>query len=106
MHQRAIEPTCAGRYDRAMARLHFTKHLAQFGALADGAYAGETLGEALAGAFAAHPPLKSYLLDDQGGVRKHIAIFIDGAMIPRASALDHSVAADTEIYVLQALSGG
>ncbi len=37
-----------------------------------------TLREALDTVFAVYPALRSYVLDDQGEVRKHVVIFIDG----------------------------
>ena len=40
-----------------------------------------TVREALESVFAEHPRLRSYLLDDRGAVRKHVAIFVNGASI-------------------------
>ena len=53
-----------------------------------------------------YPRLKAYVLDDQGRLRKHIAIFIDGVMTPRERALNRPLAGSSHIYVFQALSGG
>ena len=53
-----------------------------------------------------YPRLKTYVLDDQGRLRKHIAIFVDGVMQPRERALALPVGDRTEVYVFQALSGG
>ncbi len=89
-----------------MPSVQFTSHLrkvAPAGAIAVG---GETLRAALDDVFAAHPQLKSYLLDDQERLRKHVVIFVDGARISGGSDLKLSVSPSAQIYVLQALSGG
>jgi sulfur-carrier protein len=63
-----------------------------------------TIRAALADVFAVQPALRDYILDEQGALRCHVAIFVDGRKIePRQ--LDDNMAAD-EIYVVQALSGG
>jgi hypothetical protein len=54
--------------------------------------------------FAAQPALRDYILDEQGALRCHVAIFVDGRKI-EPGQLDDVVAA-AEIYVVQALSGG
>lgn len=67
---------------------------------------GDTLGEVLQAVFAAHAPLRSYVLDDQGSLRHHVAVFIDGQQIEDPVSLSDAVGAETKIHVLQALSGG
>jgi len=52
------------------------------------------------------PGLKSYILDDQGRVRQHVNIFVDGELIADREDLSDEVNASSEIYVMQALSGG
>ncbi len=66
-----------------MARLVFTAHLAAIVPRDEMAYDGATLGEALHAAFRDHPALQRYILDDQGRVRRHIAIFLDGRLRAR-----------------------
>ena len=65
-----------------------------------------TLGEALEPVFADHPKLRGYLLDDRGAVRKHVAIFLNGASITDRETLTDCVSDSDEIFVMQALSGG
>lgn len=67
---------------------------------------GATVGEVLAAVFAAHPALKSYVLDDQGAVRQHVAVFVNGGLIADRDRLSDRVRPTDEIYVLQALTGG
>lgn len=89
-----------------LARIAFTRHLEAVGPCDLRAYEGETLGAVLDSVSADYPRLKAYLLDDQGRLRKHIAIFIDGVMRPREHALALPLDDASEVYVFQALSGG
>ena len=89
-----------------MPRLVFTSHLATVGPRDATVVPGATVGAALAQVFVDFPRLKGYVLDDQGRVRRHVVIFIDNERHANDTVLSRSVAADTEIYVLQALSGG
>lgn len=68
--------------------------------------AGETLRAALEDAFAAAPPLRDYVLDEQNGVRKHVAIFVNGALVRDRRNLEQVLAPSDRVYVAQALSGG
>ena len=65
-----------------------------------------TLGEALREAFVAAPALERYVLDEQGHVRKHVAIFLNNEMIASRRDLSVPVAGEDAIIVIQALSGG
>ena len=89
-----------------MPRIAFTRHLQAVGPSELVNYSGATIGELIEAVAADYPRLKSYVLDDQGAVRKHIAIFVDGEMQKRSTALARPVGIDSEIYVFQALSGG
>lgn len=66
----------------------------------------ERLDVALEALFAQHPRLRGYVLDEHGAVRHHVAVFVDGAAICDKQRLQQPLAADSEIYVMQALSGG
>jgi molybdopterin synthase sulfur carrier subunit len=56
--------------------------------------------------FAARPALRGYVLDDQGQLRHHVAVFIDGSQISDRGTLGDAVADGAEVWVMQALSGG
>jgi hypothetical protein len=56
--------------------------------------------------FASEPRLRGYVLDDQGALRRHVAIYANGRPISDRTRLMDAVAQDDEIYVFQALSGG
>ena len=68
--------------------------------------AGATVREALAEVFAVHPALEGYVLDDQGGLRRHVTVFVRGVQVHDREGLSDPVGATDEIYVMQALSGG
>ena len=65
-----------------------------------------TLATVLDGAFAAAPALRPYVLDEQGAVRKHVAVFVNGDMIPDRCDLKRALAAQDRVHVIQALTGG
>lgn len=67
---------------------------------------GHTVRQALDAAFALNPRLRSYVLDDQSGLRKHMSIYVDGVAIRDRVGLSEPVRDNSEIYVLQSLSGG
>jgi molybdopterin synthase sulfur carrier subunit len=83
-----------------------TQHLREVGPSQKEMFPGGTVREALQQAAQRYPLLTGYVLDDQGEVRKHVAIFIGGELQNRRTVLDRTVLADEEIYILQALSGG
>jgi sulfur carrier protein ThiS len=65
-----------------------------------------TLRCALDRAFLAAPALRSYVLDEQGAVRKHVAVFVNARMIASRSQLDIPLEAHDKVMVIQALTGG
>jgi molybdopterin converting factor small subunit len=87
-----------------MPTIAFTHHLRQHAPRAPVEVIAKTPRAALEAIFELHPQLRSYVLTEQGELRRHIALFIDGEL--RRDGLDAAVSADTEIYVMQALSGG
>ena len=67
---------------------------------------GSTVRAVLDAVFAKNPRLRGYVLDDQGGLRYHMNVFVDGEQIADRARLSDPVRAHSEIYVMQALSGG
>jgi hypothetical protein len=67
---------------------------------------GESVRAVLEAVFAANPRLRGYVLDDQGALRHHMMVFVDGEPITDRSGLADPVRATSEVYVMQALSGG
>lgn len=89
-----------------MARLEFTDHLQQHVHCPPVDADGTTLGEVLAAAFCHNARARTYILDEQGAIRKHIAVFIDGVPVQDRHTLTDPVSAKSRIHVMQALSGG
>ena len=89
-----------------MAHVHFTTWLRQH--VPDGPLqvAGGTVGDALSAVFTELPHVRAYVLDEQGRLRKHVCIFADGARLPRDATLEHKIGPDSQLHVMQALSGG
>ncbi len=50
--------------------------------------------------------MRSFVLDDQGEVRKHIKVLVDGRNLRDRHRLSDGLAENSEVYVFQALSGG
>ena len=88
-----------------MARIFFTSHLRRLAPEPVDA-PGATVADALSAALADREQLRGYVLDEQGRLRKHVTIFADGEHLPHDAALDSPIHPDTELYVMQALSGG
>lgn len=68
--------------------------------------AGEDLGALLEQVFAQQPRLRGYVVDEHGAVRHHVAIFVDGRAIGDKRILDQPLSPHSEVYIMQALSGG
>lgn len=67
---------------------------------------GQTLREVLDAVFSQRPVLRSYVLDDQHALRKHMNIFINSELIEDRNQLSDAVPEGAEVFVMQALSGG
>ena len=67
---------------------------------------GRTVREALDAVFAGNPRARGYVLDDQGALRKHMAIYLDSEIILDRVRLSDPVTDTSTIHVFQALSGG
>ena len=89
-----------------MARISFTQQLARFTSVPEVATDAGDLRAGLDAAFAINPLLRGYVLDDQGRLRANVTIFIDGRRCRDPARLDDPLQPDSQVYVLQALSGG
>jgi molybdopterin synthase sulfur carrier subunit len=67
---------------------------------------GATVREILNGYFSLHQQARGYVLDDQGRLRHHMAIFIDGAQLRDRENLPDAVPPTAIVDLVQALSGG
>ena len=53
-----------------------------------------------------HPGIRDRVLDEQGELRRHVNIFIDGENARFAGGLNAQVGSDSEMWIHPALSGG
>jgi molybdopterin synthase sulfur carrier subunit len=67
---------------------------------------GARLDEVLGALFAMHPNLRGFVLDERGVPRHHVALFVDGQALRDKSDLGVALAPGSEVYIMQALSGG
>jgi hypothetical protein len=89
-----------------MAKIAFTQNIQRHVTCRDTEAVGRSVREVLDNLFADNPRARSYVLDDQAALRKHMSIFIDGELIRDRVRLSDPVTEASNIYVFQALSGG
>lgn len=89
-----------------MPRVTFTANLQRHLDVPSLEVEGARVGELLAEVFARKPLLRSYIVDDQGRLRRHVNVFVNKAMIADRDGLSDAVRPDDEVFVFQALSGG
>lgn len=68
--------------------------------------AGGTVRAALEAVFRSNPRLRGYVLDDQGRLRRHVMIFVDGEAVRDRAGLSDPIGPAATLFVMQALSGG
>lgn len=89
-----------------MAKLFFTQQLRRFTEVPEVETAATDLRAALEDAYRINPQLRSYIQDEQGHLRKHVVVFIDGMRVHDREQLNDAISTSSQIHVLQALSGG
>ena len=89
-----------------MPQVEFTDNLQKHLPCPPANVAGDTVRSVMDKVFAENPPLKSYLVDDQGRLRKHVNIFVNDEMVSDRAGLSDPVSETDRIFVFQALSGG
>ncbi|MCY1073132.1 MoaD/ThiS family protein [Archangium lansingense] len=89
-----------------MPRVTFTSSLQRHVSCPSEPVGGATVREALEQYFARHPLVRSYVLDEQGALRHHVVIFVNGGQLRDRSGLQEPLSEAADIYVMQALSGG
>jgi len=89
-----------------MPKVSFTQNLKRHLSVPSAEVRGATVREALETVFDENPMLRSYIVDDQGRLRKHVVVFVDGEIVEDRDGLSDAVEPATELVVMQALSGG
>lgn len=65
-----------------------------------------TLRDVVDAYFAEYPAVRSYVLDDAGAVRRHVAMFHNDDLVTDRSGLTDAFDDGDRLHVFQALSGG
>ena len=89
-----------------MAKVQFTPHLQRFVDCPPSDVAGDTVRSVLESVFTQNPRLRGYILDDQHRLRRHVVIFVNGEPVCDREQLSDAVDGTSEVFVMQALSGG
>jgi sulfur-carrier protein len=92
-----------------MATVHLTRHLYAFFPQLEGkdlSVQGSTVGEVIQALEGLAPGIGFYICDERGRLRTHVNVFVAKQMIRDRKGLSDAVAADDEVHILQALSGG
>ena len=89
-----------------MPRVIFTSNLRRHVDCPPQTVDAKNVHEALEVVFARLPAVASYVVDERFRLRRHIVVFVDGLAIQDRDAQTDAVHPDSEIYVMQALSGG
>jgi len=89
-----------------MPRVAFTPNLQRHVRAPSQMVAGTTVRAVLEAVFSDNPALRGYVLDDQGALRKHVVVFVDDVRVDDRAGLSDAVRGDSEVFVMQALSGG
>lgn len=97
--------------EHRVARVRWTRHLEKFfPALADQGPTISLEGESAAAVVEAleqrHRGIAAYIVDERGALRPHVNIFVDGRPVRDRERLGDAVGADSEVVIMQALSGG
>ncbi len=89
-----------------MARISFAKAIQRHASAPSTELPAATVGELLTAYFEIHPGVRSYVLDEHGAVRKHVAVFVDDTLVTDRVGLADAIGDTSSVSVFQALSGG
>ena len=107
MHGRAVaKPPIL----RAMPTVELTRHLYTFFPALEGESlqieGATTVAEVVRALDERAPGLGFYICDERGRLRRHVNIFVDGELVRDRRTLTDPLAPDSQVFVVQALSGG
>jgi sulfur-carrier protein len=89
-----------------MATIRFTRNIQRHVECPTREFPGTTLRAVLDAYFRENEKARGYVLDEQGRIRPHMVVFIDGELNDDRERLTDPVKPDSVIDVIQALSGG
>jgi molybdopterin synthase sulfur carrier subunit len=89
-----------------MATVRFTQNIQRHVPCPTREVPGLTLRDVLDNYFRDNEQARGYVLDERGRIRQHMVVFIDGDLVHDRERLSDTVRTDSQIDVIQALSGG
>jgi len=89
-----------------MATVRFTQNIQRHVPCPTRQISGSTLRVVLDDYFRENDRARGYVLDEQGKIRQHMVVFIDGELVRDRDGLSDRVEPNSMIDVIQALSGG
>ena len=90
-----------------MAKIRFTSALKRFFFFfSESEIEGDTVRDVLNNIEKIYPGISNYLMQDDGTLRKHVNIFVQGNLIENRQTLSDKVKHSDELMIIQALSGG
>ena len=89
-----------------MADVYFTPNLRRHVDCPVDTIAATTVRELLERYFEKYPAVRGYVLDDQGRIRHHVKIIVDGLNVRDRRDLSDALTPTSQVHVFQALSGG
>ncbi len=106
MANKVIAKRHVERYRGDMITVDFAPSIQRHKAVASLQLPVNTLAQVLDAACAAREGLRHYILDDQGAIRKHVAVFINQDMHLPRNDLSRVLKAGDKVLVIQCLTGG
>ena len=89
-----------------MPTLSFTSNLTRHTRCPEAVFEAETVAQLFDRYFSQWPEVRGYVLDDQGAVRNHVIVLVDGRSLHDRRRLSDVLGSESEVFVIQALSGG
>jgi molybdopterin synthase sulfur carrier subunit len=89
-----------------MATIRFTRNIQRHVECPTREIPGTTLRAVMDAYFRENEKARGYVLDEQGHIRPHMVIFIDGELTNDRDGLTDQIQPNSVIDVIQALSGG
>jgi hypothetical protein len=90
-----------------MPHVTVTRHLQRFfPTLVAGDVPGQTVRAVIEELERRHPGFAGYVVDETGRLRRHVNIFVGDEPLRDRERLSDTLAADDQLFILQALSGG
>jgi sulfur-carrier protein len=89
-----------------MATVRFTQNIQRHVVCPTREASGSTLRAVLDEYFRENESARGYVFDEQGRIRQHMVVFIDGEMVRDRDGLSDPIKLDSVVDVIQSLSGG